>query len=67
MLELPPESKPIHLEKRGSLLNPFFAVSVATVVFGALLAVEGTSWIGILVLAIGVPLLVAATLRSVGR
>jgi hypothetical protein len=64
---LPPELKPIHLEKRGTLINPFFAASVALVVCGALLAVEGTSRIGILVLAIGVPLLVVSTIRSVGR
>jgi hypothetical protein len=62
-----PSAKPIRIEKRGSLLNPFFIGSIAMVVVGALVAGEGHLRAGILLLAIGLPSLLISTLRSLVR
>ena len=62
-----PSAKPIRIEKRGSLLNPFFIGSIAIVVGGALLAGEGHLRAGILLLAIGLPSLLISTLWSLVR
>ena len=62
-----PSAKPIRIEGRGSLLNPFFFGSIAMVVVGALLAGEGHVRIGVLLLVIGLPSLLISTLRSLVR
>ena len=59
--------KPIRIEKRGSLLNPFFLGSMAIVIAGALLAGEGKVKIGTILLAIGLPSLLISTVRSLVR
>jgi hypothetical protein len=62
-----PSAKPIRIEKRGSLLNPFFLGSVALVLAGALVAGEGQLRAGIILLAIGLPSLIISTVRSLVR
>jgi hypothetical protein len=62
-----PSAKPILVEKRGTLLNPFVIGSIAMVVGGALLAGEGHLRAGILLLAIGLPSLLISTLWSLVR
>jgi hypothetical protein len=59
--------KPIRIEKRGSLLNPFFLGSIAIVIAGTLLAGEGKVTIGTVLLVIGVPSLLVSTVRSLVR
>lgn len=59
--------KPIRIEKRGSLLNPFFLGSVVLVLAGALLAGEGQLRAGTILLAIGLPSLLISTIRSLVR
>lgn len=62
-----PAAKPIRLEKRGTLINPFFIGSVALVLVGTLVAAEGQLRIGIILLAIGLPALLITTARSLVR
>ena len=64
---MPMHERPIRIEARGSLLNPFFLCSVAIVMIGALLAGEGQLTLGIVFLAIGLPSLLVATIRSLVR
>ena len=62
-----PVARPIRLEKRGSLLNPFFLTSVGVVLAGTLVAGEGELRIGMLLLGMGLPALLVATVRSLVR
>ena len=64
---IPLHERPIRIERRGSLLNPFFLGSVAIVMFGALMAGEGQLTPGIIFLAIGLPSLLIATIWSLVR
>jgi hypothetical protein len=48
-------------------MNPFFIGSVALVLAGTLVAGEGQLRIGMILLAIGLPALVIATVRSLVR
>lgn len=63
----PPTVKPVHIEKRGTLWNPFFIVSVIFVVAGGLLAGHENFITGGALLAIGIPALLIATVRSLSR
>lgn len=64
---LPPHKRPIRIEQRGSLLNPFFLGSATIVLAGALLAGEGQLRFGTILLALGLPSLLIFTIRSLVR
>ena len=56
--------KPIMLEKRGTLLNPWFGAGLAVVVAGTWLASLGHLRAAAVTILVGVPLLIIATVRS---
>ena len=55
---------PIRLEKRGSLVNLYFLSSVVLVIAGTVVAGEGDIRLGVILLAIGLPLLVLTAIVS---
>ena len=65
----PFQAPPIRLEPRGNLVNPFFIGSVILVILGAVLAGEGEGFfvIGLVMLIIGLPSVLIATVRSLVR
>lgn len=57
----------MHLAGRGSLWNVWFFVSAVILITGGLLAGFGDVMPGGILLAIGVPLLLIVTVRSLSR
>ena len=47
-------------------MNPFFLVSVALVIAGTIMTSEGTARMGLILLAVGIPLLVISAVLSLG-
>lgn len=58
---------PVHLAGRGSLWNVWFFVSAVILITGGLLAGFGQVKLGAILLAVGVPLLLIVTVRSLSR
>jgi hypothetical protein len=58
---------PVHIERRGTLWNPAFIVSVIFVVAGGLLAGHEQYLIGVPMLVIGIPSLLFSAVRSLSR
>ena len=61
-----PINEPIRLEKRGSLINPFFIISAGMVIAGTIIAGEGSVRVGLILLGIGLPLMVLSSVLSLG-
>jgi hypothetical protein len=57
----------VHLAGRGSLWNVWFFLSAVILITGGLLAGFGQVKLGAILLAIGVPLLLIVTVRSLSR
>ena len=62
-----PGTKPVHIEHGGTLINPFFIVSVIIVVAGGLLAGHENYVLGGVLLVIGLPSLLVATVKTLSR
>jgi hypothetical protein len=57
----------VHLAGRGSLWNPWFFLSAVILITGGLLAGFGQLLPGGILLAVGVPVLLIVTVRSLSR
>jgi hypothetical protein len=60
-------SNVVHIEKRGTLWNAPFLISLIVTVAGGLLAGRGLLIPGVVLLIIGVPALLWATVSSLSR